>query len=46
MYQWFWRSGIFMQLGAGPVYVTNPNINIFSNNNETIDWDFTLGYAF
>jgi hypothetical protein len=48
MHQWAWPTGIYMQLGVGATYDSNPNTNIFSLNNSHFggDWDYSIGYAF
>lgn len=48
MYQWAWPTGIYMQLGVGADYVSNPNSNLLSLTNSHFggDWDFTLGFQF
>lgn len=48
MHQWAWPTGIYMQLGVGATYASNPNSNIFSLSHSNFggDWDFTLGYQF
>ena len=48
MYQWTWPTGIYLQLGFGPDYMSNPNNNLFSlsHSNYGGDWDFAMGYAF
>lgn len=48
MHQWAWPTGIYMQLGIGAEYVSNPNSNLLSLTNSHFggDWDYTLGYQF
>lgn len=48
MHQWAWPTGIYMQLGVGADYMSNPNTNVLTltKSNFGGDWDFTLGYQF
>ena len=48
MHQWAWPTGIFMQLGVGADYMSNPNNNVFglSSSHFGGDWDYTIGFQF
>ncbi|WP_119343670.1 hypothetical protein [Facilibium subflavum] len=44
-YQWLWDSGFNMQLGVGPMYVSNKG-SMFDSSGVLPTFEFNIGYSF